>query len=275
MKRRARIAKNNQHKLDPALERYYSLGREKDRLDTAPLEKARTLRILQKRLPLPPATILDVGGAYGVYAFPLAEQGYEVHLIDPIPVHIEQAQEYAKNFPSAKLASCSVSDARLIARADSSADAILFLGPLYHLVLPNDRLKALNEAYRILKKGGLLFVAAISRFQSLIDNMYKGKIHSKIELVKQDILTGLHQSENSNMCLYFHHPQELVEELKKSKFRDVSLIGIEGPVWHQGLVQDLQNDKKGWKQLLDILELIEGEETIIGASAHMMAIAKK
>ncbi len=267
--------KNDRKQLDSALERYYALGKERDRLSSASLEKDRTLRILKREMPLPPAKILDIGGAYGVYAFPLAALGYEVHLIDPIPIHIEQAQEYAKNFPSIELASYSVGDARKITREDNSVDAILFFGPLYHLVKSDDRLKALSEAYRTLKQGGILFVAAISRFQSFIDNMHKGVIYSKTELVKQDFLTGLHLSENSKMFLYFHHPQELKEELKESGFTDVSLIGIEGPVWHHDLVQNLQNDRKKWEQLLDLLELIEKEETIIGASAHIMAIARK
>ena len=48
-------------------------------------------------MPSAPAVVLDIGGAAGAYAFPLADQGYEVHLIDPVPLHIEQAQEYAKH----------------------------------------------------------------------------------------------------------------------------------------------------------------------------------
>jgi len=83
--------------LDPTLEKYYSEGKEKDRLAACLLEKDRTLKILKRSMPLPPAIVLDIGGAAGAYAFPLADQGYEVHLIDPISLHIEQAQEYARN----------------------------------------------------------------------------------------------------------------------------------------------------------------------------------
>jgi len=39
--------------------------------------------------------VVDVGGAAGVYAFPLAKQGYEVHLIDPVELHLEQARSRA------------------------------------------------------------------------------------------------------------------------------------------------------------------------------------
>lgn len=262
-------------KLDAALERHYSLGKEKDRLNDAPLEKDRTLRILKREMPPSPAVVLDIGGANGVYSFPLAQKGYEVHLIDSIPIHIEQAKEYAKNFSSVQLASYSIGDARKIKRENNSADVILLFGPLYHLVLAKDRLKALREAHRVLKKEGSLFITAISRFQSFIDKMHKRTIYSHTDLVKQDLLTGLHPSESCNMDIYFHYPQELKEELRESGFNNVSLIGIEGPVWHRDLIQTLRQNSEGWEQLLDLLELIEEEETILGSSAHMMAIARK
>jgi 2-polyprenyl-3-methyl-5-hydroxy-6-metoxy-1,4-benzoquinol methylase len=77
------------------IESYYSLGQEENRLFTGPmqLEKTRTEDILRRFLPKPPATIVDVGGGAGVYALPLACQGYAVHLIDLVPLHIEQAKK--------------------------------------------------------------------------------------------------------------------------------------------------------------------------------------
>jgi hypothetical protein len=89
--------KKSKSLIDPSIDKYYAEGNEKDRLSIHRLEKDRTLQILKKRLPPAPAVILDVGGAAGVYAFPLAETGYEVHLIDPIAVHIEQAK-YRSNY---------------------------------------------------------------------------------------------------------------------------------------------------------------------------------
>lgn len=261
--------------LDPAIEKYYSQGKEIHRLDAALIEKDRTLRILKKRMPDTPAVVFDIGGAYGVYSFPLAEMGYEVHLIDPIPIHIQQAHDYSKNFPNVKLASYLVGDARKIDMPTNSADVILFFGPLYHLVQKNDRLQALNEAYRLLKPGGILFASVISRFNSLMDNIYKAAVSSKFQVIKNDLLLGLHPSENSNTLLYFHTPEEVRSELLQTGFSNVSLLGIEGPVWYQSIMGTLQQNVQTWQQLLDLLELIETQESIIGASAHIMAIAKK
>ena len=262
-------------KLDPLLEKFYSLGKERNRLNSAMLEKDRTLRILAKEIPPPPLTVYDIGGAYGVYSYPLAQRGYKVHLIDPIPIHIEQAKKYGKNFPSIQLKSLTVGDARNIEKPDESADVILFFGPLYHLTSSSDRLKALKEAYRCLKKGGLLFATAISRFQTYLEKMHHGTIISKFKVVEHDYLTGMHQSENSNMCIYFHSPQAFKAELGECGFKSINLLGVEGPVWHPELLQKLQKEPKEWEKLLDFLELIEKEESIIGASAHFIAITKK
>lgn len=98
---------------------------------------------------------MDIGGAAGVYAFPLTEMGYTVHLIDPVSLHIEQAKDYG-NSTSIQLASYSVGDARFVEREDQSADIILLFGPLYHLVNQADRLKSLKEAHRLLKPNGQL-----------------------------------------------------------------------------------------------------------------------
>ena len=73
---------------------HYEHSKEAERLVNSPLgelERVRTQAILAGNLPVAPAVILDVGGAAGVYAFPLVEQGYQVHLIDPVELHLEQA----------------------------------------------------------------------------------------------------------------------------------------------------------------------------------------
>src|SRR3712207_9115180 len=75
------------------------MGLERDRLDAGygPLEQERTRETLARYLPPSPAVIADIGGGAGVYALWLAGRGYEVHLRDPVPLHIEQAVEAARS----------------------------------------------------------------------------------------------------------------------------------------------------------------------------------
>ena len=132
------------------IEWYYGLGLERERLAAGPgaLEFARTQVLLERYLPAPPAAIADIGGGPGRYAVWLAGRGYRVHLIDPVRLHIEQAQAALNGPPRVTLASAEVGDARLVRLSDESVDAVLLLGPLYHLPEHDDRLRALAEATR-------------------------------------------------------------------------------------------------------------------------------
>lgn len=149
------------------MKEFYRLYDEADRLGVDSVERVRTLDVLLRYLPSPPAVIFDVGGATGVYAIPLAERGYEVHLVDAAPNHVAQAAEISSRSTS-PFASCRVGDARRLDVPDGKADAVLLLGPLYHLLNDTERAQALGEAGRILRNGGLLFAAAISRFAYLL-----------------------------------------------------------------------------------------------------------
>ena len=136
---------------------YYDRGTEEGRLaDSGRLEFLRTRELLARFLPAPPVTVLDVGGAAGAYALPLAAEGYEVHLVDPVALHVEQALAASAAQPDAPLASAVVGDARALPFDDESADVVLLLGPLYHLTEAADRTRALREARRALRPGGLL-----------------------------------------------------------------------------------------------------------------------
>src|SRR5436190_17430614 len=120
---------------NPSLEReilrFYNNALEAGRLENPFFhwEKIRTLDLLDRFLPPAPAVILDVGGGAGAYAFPLAEKGYIVDLIDPVPLHIEQARKQAEMTRRAPR-SFQVGDARAIPAEDATADAVLLFGPL-------------------------------------------------------------------------------------------------------------------------------------------------
>src|SRR5438874_10454095 len=117
--------------LPEAVRRYYEAGLEGRRLDegAGAVELARTQDVIERHLPPPPARVLDVGGGTGVHARWMAERGYEVHLLDAVARHVEEARGH----PGPPLASTRVGDARRLPEADASADAVMLLGPLYHL----------------------------------------------------------------------------------------------------------------------------------------------
>jgi SAM-dependent methyltransferase len=112
------------------IERHYLQSEERQRLSAGQgeLERLRTQAILARELPPAPAVVFDIGGGAGVYSFLIARQGYEVHLIDPVELHLEQARSHASASGIA-LASIALGDARKLDIPSASADAILLLGP--------------------------------------------------------------------------------------------------------------------------------------------------
>jgi ubiquinone/menaquinone biosynthesis C-methylase UbiE len=267
--------------LTPEIEAYYSRWQESDRLSAkeGELERIRTQDLLARHLPQPPAEIYDIGGAAGVHAFWLAARGYRVHLIDPIERHLDQAREH-ETTSGLKLASILRADARELQVASGSADAVLLLGPLYHLTDLDDRRRALGEARRILKPDGTLFAAAISRFASLMDGVGSGAFADPQfrEIVEDDLASGTHRNPSNHpnyfTTAYFHRPEELAEEVSHAGFSDVQLAALEGPVWSGDGIRKACADRVQRERLLEFLRKVESEASILGASAHFLAIAR-
>jgi hypothetical protein len=117
--------------LPPEIDSHYAAGLEADRLvqGSGRLELARAQEILRRLLPPPPAAVIDVGVGPGRYACWLGGLGYEVHLYDPVPLHVVQAEEASRAQPAHPIASCTIGEARALGRSDDSTDAVLVLGP--------------------------------------------------------------------------------------------------------------------------------------------------
>jgi ubiquinone/menaquinone biosynthesis C-methylase UbiE len=268
--------------LSPEIDEHYRQGVEWQRLSTqqGELERLRTRAILARDLPPPPAAIFDVGGAAGAYAFPLAEHGYEVHLIDAVELHLDQARSHSAA-SGTTVASITLGDARRLDVRDGRADAVLLLGPLYHLTERADRLQALREACRILKPRGVLFAAAISRFASLLDGLARGffQDHEFREIVAADLASGQHRNATKHpyyfTTAYFHRPEELTAEVREAGFARARVLTVEGPAWCAARFQEAWDDPAQRERLMEFLSFIEAEPSIQGASAHLLAVAER
>jgi ubiquinone/menaquinone biosynthesis C-methylase UbiE len=261
---------------------YYDRAPEESRLSTGTsrLEEARTRELILRHAPPPPAEVLDVGGAAGVYAFWLAELGYDVRLIDAAPRLIDVAR--ARNASaSKKLLSCEVGDARALTAPDKSADVVLLLGPLYHLVDRDDRLTALGEAKRVLRDGGVLFAAAISRWASTLDGLSRDLLLETDfrAIMERDLRDGRHQNPSGRIdyftTAYFHRPDELRDEVDSAGFGVDALYGIEGPSWILPDFDDRWKDDDRREIIMQVARKLESEEAMLGCSAHLLAVGRK
>lgn len=267
--------------------KFYNDGAEIGRLQRGigKIEYERTLDILKRHLPTKKQVVYDVGGGIGVYSSWLANLGHEVHLLEFAPNAVEYAKQrnISCDHPIDKI---EVADARQLNREDESADIVLLMGPLYHLTEKKERLKALKEASRVLKKGGLLIVTAISRFSTSLWGLSTfGEKNEFIDddeffgMIEQELIDGQHiraeKFKNFIVRAFFHTPIELKEEIEVSGLSHEKTIAIEGPVWIVPTFEEKWDKPKSKQKLLQICSLVEEQESLLGMSPHILAVAKK
>jgi SAM-dependent methyltransferase len=259
--------------LDPLIRGFYrDRYREDDRLIRSghgQLEFVRTQELLRRFLPMPPATVLDVGGATGIHAAWLAGDGYSVHLVDPVVEHVERACAVG-GFTA------SVGDARSLAQETNSFDVTLLLGPLYHLVDGADRAQALSEARRVTRSGGLVVAAGISRYAGLLEYGCSGLLtEENLHLFTDLLATGRHHDDpNGFTNAHFHHVDELRAEFESAGLRDVAVLGVEGPA-----APTLDNATPEEVPTLlpaavAMARLVEADPRMISASFHFLTFGR-
>lgn len=267
---------------DSTIADYYDQAPEEDRLEQGPflLEALRTRELIQRYAPAAPATVVDIGGAAGAYALWLTEAGYTVHLLDPVPRLVAEARRRSAT-RSRPLASCEVGDARTTKFSDATADLVLLLGPLYHLTTTADRARALVEAARVLKPGGLLFAAAISRWASALDGLVRDLFQDPqfAAIVEEDVREGQHRNPTGRLdyftTAYFHRPEDFRAEVLNAGLLVDGVFGIEGPGWLLPDVHVRLEDARRRADLLRVARMFESEPSLLGISAHLLVVGRK
>ena len=264
------------------LKYYNDSGVESYRLDrdSSQLEKIRTQIIIERFLSKDPLKILDVGGGAGVYSFWLKQKGHEVHLLDPSPVNLEHARRKS-NESGTRIDAIVEGIAEDLPYEDDSFDMILFLGPLYHLTERNERIKAIEEAKRVLTKGGYIFAAAITRYASLFDGFMRDLVADPafVSILQQDIKDGQHRNKTNNFqyftTAFFHHPKELKEELSDAGFKEIKILPVESFGWLVPDFEEKWKDEKFRELLLKTINTVEEDEMLLGVSAHLVGVGVK
>jgi SAM-dependent methyltransferase len=262
--------------VSPEILEYYGRGIELDRLATGAgrLEFLRTWDLLTRVLPPAPARVVDVGGATGVYAAPLAGAGYSVRVVDPIPAHVAASGA----LPGV---TAIVGDARDLPEETASADAVLLLGPLYHLSDRADRVQAWREATRVARPEGVVAGAVITRFASLFDGIARG-FFTEPEfrgLVEGALADGVHRNPGNRLRwftdAYFHRPEEAPVEAADAGLADIRTAAVEGPIWMTGArLDDFLADAELTRIMMDMLRRVEDEPSIFGASSHLLVTGR-
>ena len=267
--------------LAPEILEHYRAFDEAGRLraGSGPLEFARTEEIVRHRLPPGALDVIDVGGGAGAHALWLAGDGHAVELVDPVPEHVERARGAAQR--AGVRFDAQVGDARRLPFGDERFDVALLFGPRYHLPDAHDRAVALREASRVLRPGGRLFVAAISRFASLFTGVRKGYLDDPrfFDIVLDDLVTGRHHNTTADpeyfTTAFFHTPDVLRAEIESAGFGVGAPVAVEGPAWVLAEFDRRWADDAWRRCYLTRLRDIETEPCVVAASAHIIAIGTK
>ncbi len=201
------------------------------------LEHERTQELISRYLPKGKSKIIDIGGASGVYSFYISGLGHDVHLVDIVPKHIEQAMRRSNEEKAPHLSSVRVGDARVLDFPDGFADVIIMHGPMYHLTERSDRLKAVSETKRVLRTDGVLLAFAITRYAGVVYGITKGYVFDPeyMNMTNFEVRTGLRKNApswlNTFSSAFFHLPNDLKVELEEGGMVCETVLGVVGPAW--------------------------------------------
>ena len=249
------------------------------RLDLHRTELGVTLRALCEHLSPPPARLLDCGGGPGRYAIELAGQGYEVTLFDLSPECLQLGREKAGE-AGVTLAGFEQGTAVDLSRfAAASLDAVLLLGPLYHLLEDEDRRRALREVWRVLKPSGLLFAAFITRYAAIRysavhDPMWVLEDADRLETVLATGKLPGRRSGQPGFHAHYAHPTEVRPLVEGAVFEMITLLGVEGVI---SMIEESVNELDGaaWEAWLDLNYRLSADPSILGCVGHLLAVARK
>ena len=250
---------------------------EANRLERHQLEADITWRYLNLYLP-PRGRLLEIGFGTGYYTFPLAKRGYQITAIDLADEYVTRCKMKSEKLGLSDQIDFRTGDARkLDGISRGEFEAVLLMGPLYHLLLETDRTATLRSAYACLKPGGIIFSALISRFGILGDLIKDNPswIENQ-EAVWSHIEQG-HRPPNApkgGFRGYFVRLEEIAPMHERVGFHTLKIAGVEPAI---SANDESYNTLKGKQRdlWLDLLFEISAEQSMVASSRHIIYIGQK
>lgn len=247
------------------------------------IEFAITTHALDRHLPKH-GRLLDIGGGPGRYSIWLAQRGYRVILADLSPNLLDIARvKIAEAGVQAYIEDVVTCNACDLARFGSHAfDAVLCLGPFYHLVELADREKAASELVRVLKPGGIAFIAFMPIYTFLRRTLaLKDERHHLAQPVFMARLMneGIFSNDVSGRfnAGYGVRPQSIAPFMEKHGLTTVELLadtGFAAPYAAQ-LKELAETDPQTYHQVLELITSTANDPSLLGASIHLLYVGQK
>lgn len=243
----------------------------------AGIEFAVTWQFIEQLVPRG-AHVLDGGCGPGRYAIALAQQGYRVSLLDLSPHCLELAQEWARVAGvDSQFHEVAEGDVRDLSRwPDGHFDAVLLLGPLYHLLTARSRGRCVSEAWRVLKPGGPVIASAIGRFTParLALRYWPHQIRApELRLaLSQGAAPAVPDAAWTDAAYLL--PAQLRRLFERRGFQTVTLAAAEGfAAFMEDAVNRIPEDE--WSAWLELIVETCRQPSLLGGAAHMLYVGRK
>ncbi|MBD5499731.1 MAG: class I SAM-dependent methyltransferase [Lachnospiraceae bacterium] len=252
--------------------RFYTSYQEEERLEAkhGQIEFRTTMKYIHEYLN-PGKKILEVGAGTGRYSLALAKEGYEVDAVELVERNIETFRSKVQPGESIRIMQGNAMDLSMY--DDETFDGVLSLGPMYHLFEEKSKKKALEEAIRVTKRGGIIFVAYCMNEATLIQYCFQN------ETIWEDMKKGLisedfHWISNENDAFSLVRSDEIEALTQDYPVQRLKLIATDGSSrYMKDTVDAMSNDlfELYFKYHLSICE----RKDLIGASNHTLDILRK
>ena len=247
------------------------------RMDGHPLEFEMTKRHISEALK-PGSEILDLGGGPGKYAFHYAALGHSVTLVDITPANVAFARTHQEK-AGVRLRDALVGDARALPfLADASFDLVLCMGPLYHLVEESDRAAAIAECKRLVRPGGSIVFAFITRMAQCMCVLkeFPREVAAWEKTLRYGLATGMNDLDFDTGFTeaFYADPREIEPMLRRAGLEVLKIAGAEGfGCLREDILKELDPDS--FRLWMDLAYETSEDPSIIGANEHILAIAGK
>jgi S-adenosylmethionine-dependent methyltransferase len=212
----------------------YDAGVEQEwgRLERNRLEFGLTVRLLDRLVP-PRSRILDVGGGPGRYSFDLAAKGHKVTLFDLSAGNIRFALAHARATGLTLAGAIQGDLLNLDQFGLGTYDVLLCMGPMYHLLDEDERVRGIRLCLEALRPGGLLFVAFISAYAPLLECMRNRpeEVASHKDQLLRFLVDGRNIEGPDNPGFtdaYFIRPDAIEPFMARFPLEKITLTGVEG-----------------------------------------------
>lgn len=251
------------------LDAYYNKFNEEKRLNSrhGQVEYQVSMKYIHEYLK-PGDRILDVGAATGRYSIPLFEEGYDVTAVEPVQHNLGRLKAKKPELPAFK------GDARKMKRfKDESFDLVLLFGPMYHLIREEDKIQALLEAERVVKKGGLVLVAYVMNEYSILT--YGFREQHILEILDGEKVDADWRVRPEEDDLYDYVRLEDIDRLNAhTNMERICIFSPDGPANHMRRELNRLSEKE-FEAFIRYQMSVAERKDLLGAGGHIVDVLRK